>query len=117
MSDFETLKASAMEIALSLAEDIESKSGKNTQTVCLGDARCTCERSERKEEPERTICGRSGLRWGLEGARTASAKEVLFCGGSGQARGHARSERNEGISFCGRSGQNLGLEGARAQRA
>jgi hypothetical protein len=44
-------------------------------------------------------------------------RKGLFRGGSGQARGHERSERKEGVSFCGGSWQARGLEGARAQRA
>jgi hypothetical protein len=42
--------------------------------------RSEAKRSEREEEPERTICGRSGLRWGLEGSRAkrAQPKSVLL---------------------------------------
>jgi hypothetical protein len=53
------------------------------------------ERSEREEERERTICGRSGSRWGLwrghTRARRVRGRSSLFFGGSGLLRETPRS--------------------------
>jgi DNA replicative helicase MCM subunit Mcm2 (Cdc46/Mcm family) len=42
--------------------------------VCIVGDPSTCERSERHEKPERTICGRSGQARGLEGARVKGVR-------------------------------------------